>query len=100
MSDIAHGRLWAVTRESTLDKHRTNWGVYYNMIRSNHYSHLSSKFLIRILGNNLADCRHYCTPDLTNKFWTLSNLKSPQLSRRLNLSGGCYVTVQRIAIDL
>lgn len=90
---MAASGLWHASQ--TLDKHRTNWGVYDNMIRSNHNSHLSSEFLIRILGNNLADCRHCCTTDLTNKFWTLSNLKSPQLSRRLNLSGGYYVTVLR-----
>lgn len=65
------------------------------MIRNNHNSHLCSAFLIRIPGSNLADCRHCSTPDLTNKFWTLSNLKSPPLSRRQNLSGGYYVTMLR-----
>ena len=64
------------TRDGHVDKHWTNGGVYYN-----HNSHLADEFLLRIPGRNLADCRHCSTPDLlNNKFWILSNMKSPLLS--------------------
>lgn len=86
----------AGAREQTLDKHQTNWGVYYNIIRktitirtcllNSWYATLAVTWLTVAIAS---------TPDLTNKFWSLSNLKSPQLSRRLNLSGGYYVTVLR-----
>ena len=80
MSDIAHGRLWAGAREQTLDKHRTNWGVYYNIIRNNHnrtcilhswYASLAVTWL------TVAIAVHQISPTSSGLYQTWNLLRSP-----------------------